>query len=226
MAPTVADQPAASAGQVIRRLVMIEDHVMVATALRALLDAEPDLTVVEVATTIAGGLAAVGSHRPDVVVTDLVLPDGLMTDHIAELRARAPRSKLLLVTGAPTEKAVREALDAGVSGFMDKADSASDLVDAVRRVAAGELVASPSVTPLLLAHIGVRDRPHGQLTTRELDVLQRLARGSSTGSIASALSLSTHTVRNHIARAMVKLSAHSRLEAVSEAVRRGLVSPY
>lgn len=199
---------------------------MVATALRSLLDAAADLDVVAVASSIAAGIAAVASTQPDVILTDLVLADGVVTDHLPRLRAASSASRVLLVTGAPTEKAVRDGLDGGVQGFLDKGCSFEELVDAVRRVATGELVTSPSLASMVLAQLRTPVGPHGRLTGRELDVLQQLARGRSTTAIAAELCLSAHTVRNHVARAMAKLGVHSRLEAVREAVRRGFVAPY
>lgn len=200
---------------------------MVADAFAAVFRRERDIDVVEVAATVAGGLEAAGHHRPDVVLTDLCLPDGVITDHLRDLLLASPGSGVLVVTGAPTEKALLDALDGGARGFVDKGGPVGDLVDAVRRIAIGELVVSPALAPMLLSHLADGPgRSRDALTRRELAVLQLLARGRSTASIAADLHLSANTVRNHIANLMPKLRTHSRLEAVSEATRRGLISPF
>ena len=225
MDATTSTDPASRARS--HRVVMIEDHEMVAAALGAALESHADLSVLDVSPSIELGLASVSRHQPDVVVTDLRLSDGIITDHLGEMRRTSPASAVLLMTGSPTEKALLDALEAGVTGFVDKARPLAEFVDAVRRVGGGELVVSPSLAPALLAHLGGRGRPaRGALTRRELEVLQQLAQGRSTSSIAEALSLSANTVRNHIAAAMSKLAAHSRLEAVTEATRRGLIAPF
>lgn len=222
-AASVSDERGAPA----HRLVMIEDHEMVAAALGGVLRSHPDLDLVERAPTIALGVTAAGRHRPDVVITDLRLTDGIVTDHLGALHRASPDSRILLMTGAPTEKALMDALDDGVTGFLDKTRPLEEFVEAIRRVAAGELVVSPTLAPALVAHLGAGRRPaRGMLTRRELEVLQELANGRSTSSIAEALSLSANTVRNHIAAAMAKLAAHTRLEAVTEATRRGLIAPF
>ena len=229
--PTTTDPVAGSAlppdvGGATHRVVMIEDHGMVAAALGGVLQVEPDLDVVAVATSIAEGVEALARHRPDVVITDLHLADGVVTDHLAELRGAAPGCRVMLLTGAPTEKALLDAIDGGATGFVDKSRPVEEFVQAVRRVARGELVVSPELSHVLVARFrGERNHDQGALTRRELEVVQLLARGASTDAIADALCLSAHTVRNHVARVLLKLRAHSRLEAVSEASRRGLISP-
>ena len=209
------------------RVVMIEDHGMVAAALGGVLRAEPDLDLVAIATSLAEAAEVVTRQRPDVVVTDLHLTDGVATDHLDVLRASSPGSRVMILTGCPTEKALLDALDGGATGFVDKSQPIEEFVQAVRRVAGGELVVSPALAPVLLARVGGgRHHDHASLTRRELEVLEMLARGASTDAIATAMCLSAHTVRNHIARVLMKLRAHSRLEAVSEGSRRGLISAW
>ena len=209
------------------RLVLVEDHEMVANALGGVLQAQPDLELVATAATIAAGVTAVAAHRPDVVVTDLRLTDGLITDHLADLQSGSDGPHVLIITGAPTEKALLDALAAGVTGFIAKAQAIPDLIDAVHRVARGEIAVAPELLHVLVDRIDRgRDGHASALTRREVEVLQCLAAGQSTEDIAQQLHLSQNTIRNHVSRILLKLDAHSRLEAVSEATRRGIISPY
>ena len=205
-------------------MVLLEDHLMVATALGAVLEAEPDLEFRGTAATIEAAGALVASARPDIIVSDHQLADGEVIDHIPDLLERAPGARLLVVTGLPTEQAFVAAMDAGAAGFVSKAQPVDEFIDAVRRVGAGDTVVAPSLLPSLVRRInGAVDRR--ALTGRELEILQQLAAGRSTAQIAGVLVLSPNTVRNHVARLSQKLGAHSRLEAVSIGVRRGLIAP-
>lgn len=207
----------------ILSVVLLEDHLMVATAIEAVLHDERDIEVRGVAASAAEGTNLARSVQPDVIVSDHQLADGEVTDRIADLVAVAPATRVLVMAGLPTEQAFVHAMDAGAAGFVSKAQSMPELLDAVRRVAAGETVVSPGLLPSLVRRIGgTVDRQ--ALTCRELDILQRLAAGGSTSQIASALALSPNTVRNHVSHLSRKLGAHSRLEAVSIGVRRGLIA--
>ncbi len=202
-------------------LVLIEDHDMVANALGQVLQSQDDLELKATAGSIRSGIEAVRQHEPDVIVTDLRLPDGLITDHLVELRD-GPDAPLVMTT----EKALLDALAAGVTGFLAKAQPMPDLIDGVRRVARGELVVAPELHHVLVDRIDRRTATgHASaLTRREVEVLQCLADGLGTDEIADALHLSRNTIRNHVSRILLKLEAHSRLEAVSEATRRGIIS--
>jgi two-component system response regulator DevR len=207
-----------------RSIVLIEDHVMVATALGGVLSGEPDLVLRGTAGTIDAGLELVRRARPDVIVADHRLPDGEITDHVRRLLAAAPLSRVLVMAGLPTEQALLTAMDAGASGFICKSQPMDEFLDAVRRVGHGETVVAPSLLPCLVRRLGgATDR--GALTARELEILHHLAAGRGTSQIAAALALSPNTVRNHVAHLTAKLGAHSRLEAVSIGIRRGLIAP-
>ncbi|MEO7429664.1 MAG: response regulator transcription factor, partial [Acidimicrobiales bacterium] len=178
------------------------------------------------ASTIASGVLAAASLQPDVILTDRRLPDGDMDDHVHELRAASPSSRIVLMTGWPTQRSCLAALDAGVQGIISKAQPVSQILDTVARVVAGDLVVPASLTPVLLARTGRSDMARSNdLSRRELDVLEALACGESTLDAARRLCISNNTVRNHLARAMLKLGVHDRLSAVAEAMRLGLVAP-
>lgn len=206
------------------RIVMIEDHDMVAAALGGVLDAQSDFDVVAIASDVDQALAAVTRHQPDVIVTDLRLAAGDVIEHLPELTRRSPQSRVLVVTGSPNEKALLDALEAGALGFIVKAQPMTELVDAVRRVARGELVVAPELAPALMSRLDGARRDPAVLSRRELEVVGLLAAGRSTQDIAAELFLSPNTIRNHIARSMAKLDVHSRLEVVAEASRRGLIA--
>lgn len=208
------------------RVLLVEDHEMVATAFSAVIDLHADLDLVAVASTLDDGVARARSIRPDVIITDLHLPDGDATSRIGEMIDGDPDCRVLVLTALPTERALVEMLDAGGSGILDKTQPMSDLIDAVRRVAAGELVVTRALVPALAARASGRSTApdRSSLTRRELEILEHLADGLNTREIADALMLSTNTVRNHVSHVLTKLDVHSRLAAVSEAMKQGIIS--
>ena len=198
---------------------------MVAGAFRAALEAEDDLSVVGTAGTLADAVAMLKSLRPDVAVVDYRLPDGEVGDHVAELFSAHPDVRILVVTGWANERALVKSVDAGVHGFLSKTQKVEDFVVAVRRIGAGEAVFAPDVLARLLTHFGKSAaQPSASLSARELEVLQLLSTGKATAEIASELFLSVNTVRNHVAAVLSKLSVRSRLEAVTEGMRLGLIA--
>ncbi len=218
-------RPAPGGDPAPMRVVMIEDHDMVAAALGGVLDSQADLEVVAIAASIAEALVVVQQQQPDVIVSDLRLPSGEIVGHLAELKRKSPLSRILIVTGAPHEKALLDALEAGALGFIVKSQPMAEFVEAVRRVGRGELVVAPELAPALMSRLDSTSSPdRAALTRRELEVLELLAEGSSTVAIAEALILSPNTIRNHIAAIMLKLDVHSRLEAVAEATGRGIIA--
>lgn len=208
------------------RLLVIDDHELLSSSLRAAFADDGRFHVVGTATSIADGLAAVAALRPDVVLTDRRLPDGDMDEHVAELKAAWPAARVVLMTGWPTQRSSLAALDAGVQGIVSKTQPVAQILDSIARVVAGDLVVPVSLTHALLARAGRSDTVcRNELSRRELDVLEALAWGQSTIEAAQRLCISNNTVRNHLARAMLKLGVHDRLSAVSEAIRLGLVAP-
>jgi DNA-binding NarL/FixJ family response regulator len=205
------------------RVLLVEDHDMVASGITALLAVEPDLEVAAWARTGTEALAAYREHRPDAVLMDYSLPDSSGTDVAAQLRARDPEACVLLVTGHHgSPRVVSEALEAGCAGFVSKERSVNDLVDAIRAVVNGAAVFPAD----LLAAVGRQpggDQGHGALTAREREVLELLAEGRSTEEIQQQLFVSQHTVRNHVRSVLTKLHARTKLEAVVIAARTGLV---
>lgn len=208
------------------RVLVIDDHELLSSALRAAFAQDGRTEVVGTAASIGEGVTAAAALQPDVILTDRRLPDGDMDERVRELRDASPESRIVLMTGWPTQRSSLAALDSGVQGIISKAQPVSQILDTIARVVAGDLVVPAALTPVLLARTGRSDvTRRNDLSRRELDVLEALACGESTIDAAARLCISNNTVRNHLARAMLKLGVHDRLAAVAEATRLGLVAP-
>jgi DNA-binding NarL/FixJ family response regulator len=205
------------------RVLLVEDHEMVASGIRALLDAEPDIDVAAWSRTGAEALTAYRELQPDAVLMDYRLPDRAGTEVTADIRREDPDAVVLLVTGLEgNQSVVAEALEAGCSGFVSKERSVAELAAAIRAAVHGAAVFPAD----LLASVARRtNSPKGtaDLTAREREVLTLLAQGCSTDEIQQRLFLSQHTVRNHVRNVLNKLRARTKLEAVIIAARAGLV---
>jgi DNA-binding NarL/FixJ family response regulator len=216
------------------RVVLADDQALVRAGFRMLLDAETDIEVVGEAANGAEAVEIASSTRPDVVLMDIRMPeiDGLTAlrrivadDALAEV-------KVLVLTTFELDEYVFEALRGGASGFLVKHTEPAELVRAVREVAAGEALLSPSVTRRLIAEFAARPvRPDlappsmTVLTEREREVVGLVAQGLTNDEIAVELVLSPATARTHVSRAMVKLHARDRAQLVVFAYQSGLVRP-
>jgi DNA-binding NarL/FixJ family response regulator len=213
------------------RVLIADDQALVRTGFRVILDAEPDLEVVGEAGDGVETVELVPERRPDVVLMDIRMPnlDGIEATRRLTALPRAPR--VLMLTTFDLDEYVYEALRAGASGFLLKDAGADELLHAVRVVAAGEALLSPSITRRLIADYARRppasEQPAAlvELTPRELEVLRLLARGLSNGEIARELVLGEATVKTHVARVFQKLDLHDRAQAVVLAYETGLVIP-
>ena len=197
------------------RVLVAEDMRILRDTLAALLNLEDDIAVVAQVTSGEAIVPAAVAERPDVAVVDIGLPgtDGLTA--AAQLHERCPDCRVLILTVLGKPGNLRKALAADVAGFLPKDTRAEDLVDAVRRVAAGERVIDPQ---LALKALEVPDNP---LSPREAEVLRRFAAGAGPAEIAAALYLSYGTVRNYLASAVTKLGARNRVDAVRIAAEAG-----
>jgi DNA-binding NarL/FixJ family response regulator len=239
------------------RVLVVDDQVMIRDGLATLLSAAPDIEVVGLAGDGRAAVELCGQLGPDVVVMDVRMPvlDGLAaTAEIVGGQARAgagpcgagpvaraqsevdagsvlPGPKVLILTTFDLDEYVYEALRAGASGFMLKDAPATELVHAVRVVAAGEALLSPAVTRRLIAEFAARSRPArgyrglAELTPREREVVELVAAGLSNEQIAARIHVSQSTVKTHAARAMTKLGARDRAQLVVAAYQSGLVRP-
>jgi DNA-binding NarL/FixJ family response regulator len=213
------------------RVVIADDQALVRSGFRAILDAEPDIEVVGTAGDGREAIDLAQQKRPDVVLMDIRMPnlDGIEATRRLAALARPPR--VLMLTTFDLDEYVYEALRAGASGFLLKDAGADELLHAVRVVAAGEALLSPTITRRLIADYARRPPPSRQpaqlarLTPRELEVLRLVARGLSNTQIAQQLVLGDATVKTHVARIFQKLDLHDRAQAVVLAYESGLVSP-
>jgi DNA-binding NarL/FixJ family response regulator len=213
------------------RVLIADDQALVRTGFRVILNAEPDLEVVGEAADGRETIDAVRTQRPDVVLMDIRMPNLDGIEATRRLAAAAPAPRVLILTTFDLDQYVYEALRAGASGFLLKDASAEELLQAVRVVAAGEALLSPSITRRLIADYARRPPPNerpaalDELTPRELEVLRLIARGLSNRDIARKLVLGDATIKTHVARIFAKLDLHDRTQAVVLAYETGLVTP-
>jgi DNA-binding NarL/FixJ family response regulator len=213
------------------RVLLADDHELVRTGFRLILDAEPDIDVVGDAADGRAAVQAVRRLSPDVVLMDVRMP---VMDGLAATRALTAdpqcSSRVVVLTTFDDDEYVFAALEAGASGYLLKDLPADQLVTAIRVVAAGESILSPSVTTRLVRDVASRRRDPlaaqavERLSAREREVLGQLAEGQSNTEIAGTLVLSETTVKTHVAHILNKLGARDRVQAVVVAYRSGLVS--
>ena len=197
------------------RVLLAEDMHLIRGALIALLDLEPDIKVVAEVSRGDAVLPTALEHRPDVAVLDVDMPgvDGLTA--ATALAGRLPDCRTLILTALGRPEVLRRALTAQVRGFMVKDSPPAELAEAIRRVAAGELVIDPQ---LAAATITARPNP---LTAREMELLRLAAEGAELSEIASRLHLTKGTVRNYLGAIVTKLDARNRIDAVRIATEAG-----
>jgi DNA-binding NarL/FixJ family response regulator len=217
-------------------IVVADDHEVVRAGFAALLDTQPDFTVLAVAADGAQAVTACRELGPDVVLMDVRMPgtDGIeATRQIAAAETAA--TKVLILTTFDLDEYVFDALRAGASGFLLKDVTAERLFEAVRVVAAGEALLAPAITRRLISEFA-RIRPPaaaasappaalGTLTPRETEVLRLIAEGLSNPEIASRLVVTEETVKTHVSRVLAKLGLRDRTQAVVTAYESGLVVP-
>jgi DNA-binding NarL/FixJ family response regulator len=206
------------------RVLIIDDHEVLASSLAMVLDDEPDLKSVGVAGSLEKARAMIATTAPDVILLDHRLPDGDGVAAIGDLRSLRPSAQIVVLTASAADHVLVAAIEAGASGFVSKSRSLEELTAAVRAAATGEAVISPEMLARLLPRLQRHGRPRpSDLTEREREVLGLLADGLSNAAIGQRLVVSVHTVRNHVANLANKLGAHSRLEVLSIAMRKGLL---
>ncbi|XHL93474.1 response regulator transcription factor [Streptomyces niveus] len=213
-------------------VVLADDERMVRTALRVILEAEPDMTVVGEATTGAEAVSVVRAVRPDVVLMDVRMPeiDGIRaTEQILGSPEAGPVPRVVVVTTFENDSYVYEALRVGASGFLLKRAAAEDLVRAVRLVARSDSLLYPAALRGLAAEYARRHpaapRWAGRLTDREADVLRLMATGLTNAEIAGRLGVGPSTVKSHVAAVLAKTGARDRTQAVIAAYESGFIRP-
>lgn len=202
-------------------VVLVDDHAVVRSALRALLDAQDDLAVVGEASDIAGARQAVGDFSPAVLVLDVNLPDGLGVDAVAGLREAHPGTQIVLLTMERDIGLARRALDDGALGYLFKDAAHLELVEAVRAAAAGERYLPAAVSAGLSR--GPDEAEAQTLSPREIDVLKLMALGHTNREIGEQLELSVRTVETHRAHIQQKLGLTTRPELTRYALEHSLI---
>ena len=209
------------------RLVVADDEELIRSGFRFLLDTEPDLEVVAEAADGRAAVQACTVHRPDVALLDVRMPvlDGLAAARQVLTLPDPP--KVIMLTTFDRDEYVHEALRAGASGFLLKTVSPRRLAEAVRQVAAGEMLLAPQITRRLVEDFVHRPRPDADvpLTQREVEVLRGVAKGGSNAEVAAQLFLSEATVKTYLSRILVKLGLRDRAQLVSWAFETGFVRP-
>jgi DNA-binding NarL/FixJ family response regulator len=206
------------------RVLIVDDHEVLASSLAKTLDTEPDLLSVGVAGSLKQAAELIRTTAPDVLLLDHRLPDGDGVAAIGRLRELRPSMAVIILTASPSEHLMVAAVEAGVSGFLSKTRSLAEVTSAVRAAAVGEAVISPEMLARLLPRLGGTGRVGAAtLTEREREILGLIAQGLSNAAIADRLVVSVNTVRNHVANLLAKLGARSKLEALSIAIREGLL---
>ena len=204
------------------RLLVIDDHPVVRDGLATLLAADDSITIVGSATTAAEAVGAARERRPDVILLDLRLPDGLGIEAMEQLREAAPQARIVIFTAYPQHAGVRAAMAAGIDGCLLKDASGPDLVWAIRQVAHGERVFDPRMGRSSWSDGHGRAVGDG-LTRREWDVIRMVALGKTNSEIGESLGLTAATAKTYLHFAMQKLGARNRVEAIRRAYEEGLL---
>ena len=212
------------------RVLVVEDHTLLGSAIARFLDAEADLSIVSVARTGAEAALGAARERPDVVLMDCRLPDMSGPAAAALIRTAVPAAVFVFHSAYDSEPILLDAIDSGAVAYLARSAPADDIVEAIRRAALGEILIPVGFFAQAVARQreGLSERHRHQellllFTPRELEVLNLLAAGLATIAIAERLDIAAHTVEWHVRHVIEKLQVHSKLQAVIEAVRQGLV---
>ncbi len=204
------------------RVFLLDDHEVVRSGLRALLEASGDVQVVGEAGTVAEALARIPPTRPDVAVLDVRLPDGSGIEVCREIRSRWPEVACVMLTSYADDEALFAAIMAGAAGYLLKRVGSTDLVDAVRRAGSGQSLLDPSLTERVLERLRSgpnEDRRLASLTPQERRILELITEGRTNRQIADAMILAEKTVKNYISNVLAKLGVERRTQAATFAAR-------
>lgn len=205
------------------KVLIVEDHQVVADGLTALLNTQKDMTVVGHAASVAESAEKAAELTPDVVLLDFRLNDGTGADAAAAIRRVMPHAKHIFLTREDSDVARFAALESGASGFIHKSKAADEVVQAIRTVASGGNLITPSSVASLLNRRRQIDSQRESLTSREKEVLRLMADGVSSREIAGRLGISYATVRTHIRSLGAKLGVHSKVQAIVRARELALI---
>jgi two-component system, NarL family, response regulator NreC len=208
------------------RVVLADDHAVVRSGLRLVLEREVGIEVVSEAGDAESAVRTVLGHKPTILVLDLNMPGTLPSlDAIARVADVSPATRVVVLTMQEDPEFARRALRAGARGYVLKEAAAEELVEAVRRVAAGGTYLSPALGAALAVQDADRPGPPDGLTVREVDVLRLIGLGHTNAEVARRLYLSVRTIESHRAHLQSKLGRSTRAELVAYALERGLLDP-
>lgn len=203
------------------RVLIVDDHPVVREGLVGLLETQTDIEVIGQANNGREAIAAAIKSEPDLVLIDLQMPEMGGTEAIAAIKERIPACEILVLTTYDTDADILHAIEAGATGYLLKDARREELFRAVREAANGTPALSPVVARRLLEH--TRRPTFETLTSREIEVLERAARGNTNADIAADMLLSEATVKSHLAHIYRKLAVHDRTAAVTTALDKGII---
>ncbi|MDX6379764.1 MAG: hypothetical protein QOI57_788 [Rubrobacteraceae bacterium] len=203
------------------RILISDDHPVVRAGLRGMLSGEPDFEVVGEAENGKEAVALTGEHRPDVVLMDLRMPEMDGVTAIGRIRAEHPEVQILVLTTYESDADILRAIETGATGYLLKETPREELFGAIRLVAEGKSPLAPGVAARLMQRM--RDTNEEGLSTREIEVLELVARGTSNKEIAKQLWVSETTVKSHMLHIFDKLDVTDRTAAVTAALKRGII---
>ena len=219
---TEASEPETSSGQQRISVFLVDDHEIVRRGLTALLTAEPDIDVVGGAGTVASALARLPTLRPDVAVLDVRLPDGDGVSACREIRSMLPSTACLILTSYGDDRAILGAIAAGAAGYVLKQTAGSDLVAAVRTVAAGRSTLDAHATQRVMQRLREQTAgtdPLSALTEQEKRVLELIGEGLTNRQIAERMFLAEKTAKNYVSSVLSKLGMQRRAQAAAFVAR-------
>ena len=207
------------------RILVVDDHAVFCDGLAAILRIEPDIEVVGKGASVREAVQSARILEPDVVLLDVHMPDGSGVEAAAQIKKERPQTQVVILTSDEDETVLRAAVQAGVTGYLSKQESAGQVLAAARSAARGEALIAPYMLARLLSGLKPQNPapPATPLTPRELAVLTQLSLGHDNATVARALRMSPNTVRTHVQNILSKLGVHSKLEAVSKGIREGWI---
>jgi DNA-binding NarL/FixJ family response regulator len=224
--PSVHD-PIPSSGPGPIRILVADDHPVYRDGLRLLVDRSPDLFLVGEAASGTAAVAIAAETSPDVILMDLRMPEMSGIEATRQILAGRPAARILVLTMSEDDDSLFAAMRAGARGYLPKDSDSDDLLRAIRAVAVGDVIFGESIATRLQAFFGAgrarpASHPFPELTNREDEILDLIARGTSNAAIARELGISDKTVRNHVANVFNKLQVADRAQAIVRAREAGL----
>jgi DNA-binding NarL/FixJ family response regulator len=200
------------------RIMCVDDHPLLHKGISALIESQPDMTIIAAVTKAREALEAFRDKLPDITLMDLRLPDGNGIDTMISILRDFPKARIIILTMFEGDVEIQRALKSGACGYILKNMPPEDLLQVIRSVHSGKKKIHPTIAANLTEHLGDEN-----LTPRETEVLQLISEGNSNKEIGRQLFIAEETVKNHVKNILGKLRANDRTQAVSIAIRRGII---